>query len=116
MIVQNASEIKKLNLFLSLNWLQGPYGDPALESQFLMIVKNSKGEAVDLPENFWLKVTGIMPSMGHGTDWDGENSRIEKGLYFHKDLYFNMPGDWVLYVDLMKNDEVLETLSFTYIL
>lgn len=111
---QKSSEFKSINLFLSLEWLQGPYGDPAQESQFLMVVKNAQGQSADLPQGYELNVTGIMPSMGHGTDWDGENERLERGLYFHKELYFNMPGDWVLYIDLVREEEVIETITYFY--
>ncbi|EQC44603.1 putative lipoprotein [Bacteriovorax sp. BSW11_IV] len=117
--LENSKEqktFKSIATSVQLQWLQGPFGDPAQESQFLMVLTNSKGQTVELLEEYSLKVTGIMPSMGHGTDWDGENIRLEKGLYFHKELFFNMPGDWVLYIDLMKNNEIVETINFDYML
>jgi hypothetical protein len=107
----SSMELNNLGHYLKLTWLKTPKGDPSIESEFLILVQNRLGELVDLESDAVFSVWGWMPSMGHGTADDGYTTRLSKGVYHHKELYFNMGGDWQLHFDIMKNGNLIDSTT-----
>ncbi|PIK15022.1 hypothetical protein [Halobacteriovorax sp. JY17] len=107
--VASSLSFKSLNLYLKINWLKGPYGDPSLENSFMIIVQDSNGELTDLPSQYAFYNWGWMPSMGHGTADDGYTERLSKGVYIQRELYFNMGGDWDLNIQLYEGSNLSDS-------
>ena len=58
-----------------------------------------------------------MPSMGHGSRPTQVRELVGEGacLKFHVDqLYFSMPGDWEIQVELKKNQKILDQAKYPY--
>lgn len=107
----SAMELKVIKKYVQINWINTPKGDPSIESQFLILVKDNTGKLVDLDDNTSFSVWGWMPSMGHGTADDGYTTRISKGIYHHRELFFNMGGDWELNFDVMRNTALIDSTT-----
>lgn len=101
--------LKNSQLFLKVSWLKGPYPLPTHENQLLIIVQNYSGDLVELPLGSQFYLWGWMPSMGHGTADDGFTEEVSKGIYIHRELYFNMGGDWDLNIELHMNNQTLDS-------
>lgn len=107
--LKGTMNLNKLGLNIELSWLKGPFGDPSLESRFLMIVRNQDGEITSLDSKYHFYINAWMPSMGHGSAYDGDTELSSKGVYLHRDLYFNMPGDWEVYIDVYEGEELIDS-------
>jgi len=102
-------ELKSLGKYLKITWINPPKGDPSIESEFLIIVQNNLGQLVDLNSSSTFSIWGWMPSMGHGTADDGYTTRVSKGVYHHRELFFNMSGDWELHFDILENGSLIDS-------
>ncbi|MDD0853585.1 hypothetical protein HBN50_10770 [Halobacteriovorax sp. GB3] len=107
--LKGTMNLNKLDLNVELTWLKGPFGDPAFESSFLMIVRDNKGEIKSLDPKYHFYINAWMPSMGHGSAYDGDTEQSSTGVYLHRDLYFNMPGDWEVYIDVYEGEELIDS-------
>ena len=103
-------------LFVKINWIKGPYGEPSLENNFIILVQNSSGELTDIPADHQFYIWGWMPSMGHGTADDGYTERLSKGVYIQRELYFNMGGDWEVNIELYKGSELIDSTKVELLL
>ena len=90
---------------LSLDWEVPPTAEDF--GQFLV---NAKDEIDgDVSVFLW------MPSMGHGSSPVTVN-RIDMETYRVFDVFFSMPGDWEIYIQVKKNNEVKDqaVIPFTF--
>ena len=93
-------KFEKLGLIGHFSWLKGPFPSPSKESSFSIIFKDQTGNFTQLVPSYEFRVFIIMPSMGHGPADPGTFERLQPHLYVNKDLYFNMEGDWQIFVDV----------------
>jgi len=105
--------VGSLNLNIEFDWPKGPNGNPNLESQLQLIFRDDEGKLTNLPATHSLFVYGWMPSMGHGTADDGELIQTGMGTYLIKDFYFSMPGEWDIFIQILKNNVVDEEIKIS---
>ena len=99
----------KLGFVGHFSWLKGPFPSSSKESAFRIIFKDQKGNFTQLEPTYEFRVFIIMPSMGHGPADPGRFERLGPNVYVNKDLYFNMEGDWQIFVDVcMRNEDTCE--------
>ncbi len=108
--------LKNLSLSLSLSWIQGPFGDPTLESAIELNFLDTKGFPVDLPNDVELVHYSFMPSMGHGPADEGYVVQIDTGLYQIQEIYYSMPGDWTLTLEFKRAGEKIDETSLNLFL
>ena len=102
---------KKINLRMS--WTIGPFPSPAKESKVLITILDANGDLVNLPSGYHLELWGFMPSMGHGTAYDGYIEHIGLGTYMNYELFFNMPGDWDVNIDLYNGSNKITSIKYS---
>ena len=112
--VENDFGFKTLNISIIRLWLHGPYPIADQESSVLLILKDSEGNLTDLPNQYDIVAEGWMDSMGHGTADDGYIERTGLGNYLHKELYFNMAGDWSYSLYLYKGEELVDQTTYNF--
>ena len=102
-------EFEKLGVVGHFSWLKGPFPSSSKESSFRIAFKDQRGNFTQLIESYEFRIFIIMPSMGHGPADPGIFERIKPHLYVNKELYFNMEGDWQIFVDVcLKNEDSCE--------
>ncbi len=106
--------LEQTGIKISRLWLAGPFPSSDQESNLLLIFTDKNGNLTDLPDGYEIVPEGWMDSMGHGTADDGYLENIGKGKYLHKDLFFNMAGDWTYTLYLYKGDEFIEQTSYQF--
>jgi len=105
----SSMQLKNLNKFIKISWVNTPSGDPSIENEFIILVQNGSGELVDLDADATFSIWGWMPSMGHGTADDGHTTRLSKGIYHHRELFFNMGGDWQIHLDILQFGIIIDS-------
>jgi hypothetical protein len=85
-------------------WSLGPYASLSKASQLVVLVYDSNGQLVDLPEDLTLGFFGIMPSMGHGLEDAGYFERISMGIYENKNIFFQMSGNWQIELSILNQN------------
>jgi len=115
---------EKLKLCGQIKWITPP-------KRVEMPTEKDRAEAVLSFENkdhtpltgefpYEVHVKLFMPSMGHGslptqvTPEVGEGGKSLPGVYRVKDLYFSMPGDWEIQVDLRKAGKRVDRAVLPY--
>ena len=93
-------KFEKLGLVGHFSWLKGPFPSPTKESSFRIILKDQSNNFTQLSSTYEFRVFIIMPSMGHGPADSGTFQALEPYLYVNEGLYFNMEGDWKIFVDV----------------
>jgi hypothetical protein len=74
-----------------------------------LTLTNDQGQATDAPSD--LAVQLWMPSMGHGSS-PVRVTRTELGSYSAAGIYFIMPGQWEVRIQLKTGREVTEQATF----
>ena len=98
-------KFEKLGVVGHFYWLKGPFPSPSRESSFRITFKDQRGNFTQLIPSYEFRVFIIMPSMGHGPADPGKFERIKPHLYVNKELYFNMEGDWQIFIDVCLKDK-----------
>lgn len=102
---------KNQKLFVTVQWLDGPYESPKKNNTLLVILQDENKTPMDLPRPLELTFYSTMPSMGHPMDDSGYFEHLDTGVYINKNIRFNMGGDWkhelwLLDRDFNKKDEL----------
>jgi len=95
-------------------WIHGPFPSSDSESSVLLILRDEKGDLVDLPEQYEIVAEGWMDNMGHGTADDGYVEKTGLGNYLHKELYFNMGGLWSYNLYLYDGEDLIDQTSYKF--
>lgn len=70
-------------------------------------VRDSEGLALD--EDYGVLIDGFMPAHGHGMNTEPEVTALGEGRYLAENMRFHMPGEWVVYVDVVTGETVDRT-------
>lgn len=87
------------NINFSINWII----KPSLEELSSFELRLAK----ELPTNQTLNAFIWMPEMGHGSS-PIEISRINNNEFFMNEIAFIMPGLWVLHIEVLENNQVID--------
>lgn len=111
---QNSFRLDGVSYKTNINWTKGPYSSPALESKILISLLDTNGNLINLPPAYHLELWGYMPSMGHGTAYDGYIEHLGQGTYMNFELFFNMPGDWEINIEIKKGSKTANTVKYRF--
>lgn len=95
--IQNKAQkisFKEYPLTVETQWLVGPSGNITINNTLMVILKDSQGHLINLPDDLSLAFYSTMPSMGHPMEDAGYFEQINDGIYINKNIKYNMPGDW----------------------
>lgn len=108
-VAKNFSEIKggdslseqfrQEKLGFSMNWITAPGLDDLSSFEFKL--------ARPLKDNQMLNVYIWMPEMGHGSS-PVEMKQLNSTDFIFSELAFIMPGLWVLHVEILENNQVVD--------
>lgn len=90
--------LSSLQLTVGKQWIIPPV--VSNESRLLLNFFNDQAQLIDFDGN--LKVYLWMPSMGHGS-FPVSIERIGRGVYQITDIFFTMPGDWDIHIEVEKD-------------
>ena len=76
-----------------------------------LTVRDSSG--APLSESLEVRVDGFMPDHGHGMNTEARVADMGDGCYQVEGMRFHMPGEWVVYVDVVTG-ETTERATFDY--
>jgi hypothetical protein len=93
-----------LDFTMTVIWSEGPYPEIFKTSKLLVLVKNSSGELINLPDDLSLNFFTVMPSMGHGSEDTGYFQNISEGVYENPSIVFQMPGDWQMQLSILDSN------------
>jgi hypothetical protein len=95
------------HLCAELTWNESPADDR--ENSFkLQFWNESDGVVSDLPAGLTVGVQPWMPAMGHGVSMPVKVSHDSTGTYSATNLFFTMPGDWEVRIQIKQGTKVLE--------
>lgn len=115
-IVQNQIsnlEVKKsfktTDQLISTHWLSGI--NTSEEGRVLIIL--TKNNTLSDLSDYTISPYLWMESMGHGSS-PIKIIRVADGIFELSEIYFSMPGDWQLHLQLLKNNEAIDEVVFKY--
>lgn len=106
--------VSRLNIYVQMKWVKGPFGSPMDESVFELRFLDSDGEPASIPTDVEIFHYGWMPYMGHGTADDGILRKVATGYYRSEEFYFNMPGLWDIHFQFEREGTLLNEIVFRY--
>ena len=95
---------KDFDINIEVQWLSGPFGNKDMDSQLLVISRNSEGELINLPEGYIFSFMATMPSMGHPLHQPGSFVGLGGGLYLNKSIRYNMDKEWQNQIFILDGD------------
>lgn len=105
-------EFPKSGFCASMKWTQGPNEDAsAFTVSFWRKDQGTVASGPFLAPAPQVKVQLWMPSMGHGSS-PVKVEAPEPGVYNATDVFFIMPGDWDVRIQLKDGRELLEQVAF----
>jgi hypothetical protein len=107
-----AATLNKSGLHLSLKWKEMQKDDDSMGAFWLQIWRPNLADQSPVPVDTAdeVQVHLLMPSMGHGSS-PVHVQRIDVGTYLVEDVYFSMPGDWAIQVQLKNATGVSDEAS-----
>ncbi len=88
-------------------WAHGPLVDELCS--FVLAFTGPEGTLADPP--YEVRIAPEMPDMGHGTS-PVEIVRLGAGLWKVQEVFFSMPGRWVVPINFFKNGQLASSASF----
>lgn len=92
-------------LCVDFNWKQKPQGEQLGIAELKFYVQETPQTTVDPQLN--VAVVLWMPSMSHGST-PVEVTKIKAGEYEASNIYFIMPGEWEIRIQLKQDKDVVE--------
>lgn len=100
---------KSTGHLISTNWLSN---QNTIEEGKVLIILTKNNKLSDIAE-FTLSPYIWMESMGHGSS-PIVVTKLAEGIFELSEIYFSMPGDWQLHLQLTNNNKVIEDVVLKY--
>jgi hypothetical protein len=119
-------EFKKTKYCGKIEWIIPPKSVEMVtekdKSEFILNIIPEKASSKQFNSNYNVSVKLFMPSMGHGShptqviqEVDQAGNKIQD-RYRVKNVYFTMPGDWEIRVDLKRDGKIIDSAISSFVL
>lgn len=101
----------KAGLCASWTWTEHPVSEVTVSAEVkFWSATDGTADGPYVTPSYSLRPFLWMPSMGHGSS-PIEVTSVSTGIYQLKEIYFTMPGDWTLNLQLKNGNQVIEAAN-----